>query len=59
MVSVSYPVRRSFTDAVLLALVSKSIVLTEPIVQLVSNGFHGETFGLCRTCLELELTVRE
>jgi hypothetical protein len=52
------PLQTSFADPVLLALVSKSIVLTEAIVLLVSNGFNDEAFGLCRTCLELELTVR-
>ena len=60
MISVSYliPRQTSFADAVLLALVSKSIVLAEAIVLLVANGFQDEAFGLCRTCLELELTVR-
>jgi Family of unknown function (DUF5677) len=52
------PRETSSTDSVLLALVSKSVTLTEAIVLLVSNGFHDEAFGLCRTCLEVELTVR-
>jgi hypothetical protein len=52
------PRKSSKPDPVLLALVSKSIVLAESIVLLVSNGFYDEAFGLCRTLLELELTVR-
>jgi len=52
------PRQTSHADAVLLALLSKSIVLTEAIVLLVSNGFHDEAFGPCRTCLEVELTIR-
>jgi len=50
--------RRTTADSILLALLSKSIVLTEAIVILVSNGNHDEAFGLCRTCIEIQLTIR-
>ena len=50
--------RRTAADPILLALLSKSIVLTESIVILVRHGNHDEAFGLCRTCIEIELTVR-
>jgi hypothetical protein len=48
----------SAADAVLLALVSKSIVVTEAVVCLLSNGFTDEALGLSRTCMEIEQTVR-
>jgi hypothetical protein len=47
-----------YVDSILLALLSKSIVLTEAIVTLASGGFGDEAFGLCRTCIEVQLTVR-
>lgn len=50
--------RNRDADIVLLALLSKSIVTTEAIVSLVSNGFDEEAYGVCRTCLEIQLTVR-
>jgi Family of unknown function (DUF5677) len=50
--------RETEADAILLALLSKSIVLAESIVLLVSSGFDDEAFGLCRTCVEIELTIR-
>lgn len=52
------PRETSATDAILLALVSKSVVLTEAIVCLISNGFADEAFGLSRTSVELQLTIR-
>jgi Family of unknown function (DUF5677) len=52
------PRRSSAADSILLALLSKSIVLVEAIVVLVSHGFGDEAYGLCRTCLEIELTIR-
>jgi hypothetical protein len=52
------PRQNSRFDSVLLALLSKSIVLTESIVVLVSHDFDDEAFGLCRSCIELELTLR-
>jgi Family of unknown function (DUF5677) len=48
----------SVTDAVLLALLSKSIVVTEAVVCLLSNGFTDEALGLSRTGMEIEQTVR-
>jgi hypothetical protein len=50
--------RRTAADPILLALLSKLIVLTEAIVILVCHGNHDEAFGLCRTCIEIQLTVR-
>src|ERR1017187_1011120 len=50
--------RRSSADPVVLGLLSKSIVLTEAIVILVCHGSHDEAFGLCRTCIEIQLTNR-
>jgi hypothetical protein len=52
------PRQSSPTDSILLALISKSIVLVNAIVVLVANDFADEAFGLCRTCIEIELTVR-
>src|SRR5271156_2197718 len=52
-----YP-REGRTDSILLGLLSKSIVLTEAIVVLVSKEFNDEAFGLCRSCVEIQLTVR-
>ncbi|HEX4020436.1 MAG TPA: DUF5677 domain-containing protein [Acidobacteriaceae bacterium] len=52
------PRQTSPADSILLALVSKSIILTEAIVVLVANGFADEAYGLCRTSVEIELTVR-
>lgn len=48
----------SATDSVLLGLLSKSVVLTEAIVCLVRNGFDDEAYGLCRSSIEVQLTVR-
>ena len=45
-------------DVVLLALLSKSIVVAEATLCLVANGFTDEAFGLCRTAVEIGLTVR-
>jgi hypothetical protein len=50
--------RDSDIDIVLLALLSKSIIVTEAITTLVSHGFEDEGYGLCRTSLEIELTIR-
>jgi hypothetical protein len=52
------PRRTSAADSILLALLSKAIVLTEAIVLLASQGYGDEAFGLCRTCIEIQLTVR-
>lgn len=52
------PRQTSSADSILLALLSKSIVLTEAIVTLAASGFGDEAFGLCRTCIEIQLTVR-
>lgn len=52
------PRRTSSADSILLALLSKSVVLTEAIVALASSGYGDEAFGLCRTCIEIQLTVR-
>jgi hypothetical protein len=46
------------TDPILLGLLSKSIVLTEAIVILICHGNHDEAFGLCCTCIEIQLTIR-
>jgi hypothetical protein len=46
------------TDSILLALLSKSIVLTDAVVCLLSNGFTDEAMWLCRSCIEIELVVR-
>lgn len=50
--------RNRDADIVLLALLSKSIVTTEAVTSLVLSGFDDEAYGLCRTCLEIQLTVR-
>jgi len=50
--------RSTSADPVLLGLLSKSIVLTEAIIALVCHGKHDEAFGLCRTCIEIQLTIR-
>jgi hypothetical protein len=50
--------RDSDIDIVLLALLSKSIIVTEAIASLVNHGFDDEAYGLCRTSLEIELTIR-
>jgi uncharacterized protein DUF5677 len=34
------------------------VVLTEAVVVLVCRGLHDEAFGLCRTCIEIQLTIR-
>ena len=52
------PRQSADADSILLALISKSIVLTEAIVLMVKNGFSDEAFGLCRTCVEIGLTIR-
>jgi len=52
------PRRDSATDSVLLGLLSKSVVLTEAIVCLVKNGFDDEAYGVCRSSIEVQLTVR-
>lgn len=52
------PRKTSAADATLLALLSKAIVLTEAIVLLASEGYGDEAFALCRTCIEIQLTVR-
>lgn len=52
------PRSTSAADSILLALLSKARVLTEAIVLLASQGYGDEAFGLCRTCIEIQLTVR-
>lgn len=52
------PRRTSGADSILLALLSKSIILTEAILTLASEGYGDEAFGLCRTCIEIQLTIR-
>jgi hypothetical protein len=42
----------------LLALLSKSIVVTEAIAPLVCHGHQDEAFGLCRTSIEIQLEIR-
>jgi hypothetical protein len=48
----------SATDSVLLGLLSKSTVLTEGIICLVEGDFDDEAYGLCRSNIEVQLTVR-
>jgi hypothetical protein len=50
--------RRGRADIALLGLLSKSIVVAEAIVSLVANKFEDEAYGLCRTAVEIELTIR-
>lgn len=45
-------------DMVVLGLLSKSIVLNEAVISLVKNKFPEEAFGLCRTSVEVSLTIR-
>lgn len=52
------PRQTSPADATLLALLSKSIVLTEAIALLVQGGYGDEALGLCRTAVEVRLIVR-
>src|SRR5262249_19998 len=47
-----------YLDAVVLAILSKSIRVGEAICLLVENGFHDEAFGLSRTMLEIALSAR-
>ncbi len=54
-----YPRGRGvFVDAVVLAILSKSIRVGEAICLLVEHDFHSEAFGLSRTMLELALFAR-
>jgi hypothetical protein len=54
-----YPRGRGiFSDAVLLAIVSKCIRLGEAICLLVESEFEAEAFGVSRTMFELALSAR-
>jgi hypothetical protein len=54
-----YPRSRGiFLDAVLLAILSKSLRVADAVCLLVECGFHSEAFGLSRTMLELALFAR-
>ena len=50
--------RGVYLDAVVLAILSKSIRVGEAICLLVEKDFHSEAFGLSRTMLELALAAR-
>ena len=52
------PRSHSLSDIVLLALLSKSITVTDAVVCLLTNGFTEEAMGLSRTCMEIQLVVR-
>lgn len=47
-----------YLDAVVLALVSKSIRVGDATCLLVENGFPDEAFGLSRTIMEIALSAR-
>jgi len=47
-----------YLDAVVLAILSKSIRVAEAICLLVEREFHSEAFGLSRTMFELALSAR-
>ena len=49
---------RNDPDAVLLALLSKSIILSRAVVTLAEAGFGDEAFGLCRTSVEISFIIR-
>jgi hypothetical protein len=53
-----YPRSSSQLDLVLLALISKSIITSEAVCNLVGSGYFEEAFGLTRTLVDLYFTVR-
>ena len=54
-----YPRGRGvYLDAVVLAILSKSIRVGQSICLLVEHEFHSEAFGLSRTVLEMSLFLR-
>ncbi len=53
-----YPRLGVHRDAVLPALLSKAIRVSEAICRLVQAAFHEEAFGMTRTLLDLLFTVR-
>jgi len=53
-----YPRRRTYLDAALLTLASKTLTLAGGIVCLVRNDFPEEAFATSRSLIELALNVR-
>jgi hypothetical protein len=53
-----YPRQRTYLDATVLMLLSKSLALARSTACLVRNGFSEEAFASSRTLLELALNLR-
>lgn len=53
-----YPRNTVYTDTVFLALLSKSIRVSEAICSLVTSGFDEEAFGMTRTLIDVLITIR-
>jgi len=53
-----YPRRSVYNDAVLLALLSKTIRVGEAVCLLMEEGFHDEAFGMSRTMVDVAFSVR-
>lgn len=53
-----YPREKSYLDAAVLTLMSKSVTLARSTACLVKNGFDEEAFASSRTLLELALNLR-
>jgi hypothetical protein len=52
------PAVRFYRTIVVLGLVSKTLTVARAVCVLVDAGFPGEAFGLCRTMIDIYLTVR-
>src|SRR5438552_7623576 len=53
-----HPRQRTYLDAIVLTLLSKSLALARSTACLVQNGFDEEAFASSRTLLELALNLR-
>jgi len=53
-----YPRSNVHLDMVLLALLSKSLIVSRATCKLVESGFYEEAFGLTRTLIDIFFTVR-
>lgn len=53
-----YPRSNVYLDIVVLALLSKSLIVGKAVCKLVERGFYEEAFGLTRTIVDLYFTIR-
>ncbi len=53
-----YPRSNVYLDIVVLALLSKGIVVSKAVCKLVETGFYEEAFGLTRTLIDIYFTIR-